>query len=286
MSAGQIEITKKDYAEKMHSQRQELLTRRKSEKGFAATVYNLLPNILGFVSLFLIWHLASVYVVQSLLFPSPLVVIQKAWSLALSGVLFENVGYSLRRILIGFFMGSAIAIPLGLIIGSFSLARKFLEPWTEFLRFIPSVAMITIAVIWFGIGEQSKIFLIIYSTIFIVILNTAAGVSAITPNKIRAALVLGASQRQVFFNVSLPATVPYILTGMRLAMANSFTTIVAAEMIAANEGIGVMLWNGRMYMLIDEIFVALLCLGLLGFGADRLFRWVIFRFAGRYSPVA
>ena len=90
----------------------------------------------------------------------------------------------------------------------------------------------------------------------------------------------------MFFNVSLPATVPYILTGMRLAMANSFTTIVAAEMIAANEGIGVMLWNGRMYMLIDEIFVALLCLGLLGFGADRLFRWVIFRFAGRYSPVA
>ena len=286
MSAGQIEITNKDHAEKMHSQRQELLTRRKSEKGFVATVYNLLPNILGFVSLFLIWHLASVYVVQSLLFPSPLVVIQKAWNLALSGVLFENVGYSLRRILIGFFMGSAIAIPLGLIIGSFSLARKFLEPWTEFLRFIPSVAMITIAVIWFGIGEQSKIFLIIYSTIFIVILNTAAGVSAITPNKIRAALVLGASQRQVFFNVSLPATVPYILTGMRLAMANSFTTIVAAEMIAANEGIGVMLWNGRMYMLIDEIFVALLCLGLLGFGADRLFRWVIFRFAGRYSPVA
>jgi len=286
MSSGQIEIANKDHAEKMHSQRQELLTRRKNEKGFAATVYNLLPNILGFVSLFLIWHLASVYVVQSLLFPSPLVVIQKAWSLALSGVLFENVGYSLRRILIGFFMGSAIAIPLGLIIGSFSLARKFLEPWTEFLRFIPSVAMITIAVIWFGIGEQSKIFLIIYSTIFIVILNTAAGVSAITPNKIRAALVLGASQRQVFFNVSLPATVPYILTGMRLAMANSFTTIVAAEMIAANEGIGVMLWNGRMYMLIDEIFVALLCLGLLGFGADRLFRWVIFRFAGRYSPVA
>lgn len=286
MSAGQIEIANKDHAAKMHSQRQELLTRCKSEKGFAATVYNLLPNILGFVSLFLIWHLASVYVVQSLLFPSPLVVIQKAWSLALSGVLFENVGYSLRRILIGFFMGSAIAIPLGLIIGSFSLARKFLEPWTEFLRFIPSVAMITIAVIWFGIGEQSKIFLIIYSTIFIVILNTAAGVSAITPNKIRAALVLGASQRQVFFNVSLPATVPYILTGMRLAMANSFTTIVAAEMIAANEGIGVMLWNGRMYMLIDEIFVALLCLGLLGFGADRLFRWVIFRFAGRYSPVA
>ena len=83
---------------------------------------------------------------------------------------------------------------------------------------------------------------------------------------------------------ALPATVPFILTGMRLAMANSFTTIVAAEMISANEGLGVMLWNGRMYMLVDEIFVSLLCLGLLGFGADRLFRWGIFRFAGRFSP--
>jgi len=286
MSGTQTVTEQAEHAEKTRSQRQERLNTRKGEQGFVSAVLKILPNILGFASLFLLWHLASVYIVESVLFPSPIVVVQKAWSLALSGVLFENVGYSLRRILIGFFMGSAIAIPLGLMIGSFSLARKLLEPWTEFLRFIPSVAMITIAVIWFGIGEQSKIFLIIYSTIFIVILNTAAGVSAITPNKIRAALVLGASQRQVFFNVSLPATVPYILTGMRLAMANSFTTIVAAEMIAANEGIGVMLWNGRMYMLIDEIFVALLCLGLLGFGADRLFRWAIFRFAGRYSPVA
>lgn len=286
MSVSQTITAHKDPIEKRRSQHQQLLTQRKSEQSFVSTALKIWPNILGFILLFLIWHIASVYIVGSVLFPSPIVVVQKAWSLALSGVLFENVGYSLRRILIGFIMGSAIAVPLGLIIGSFSLARKLLEPWTEFLRFIPSVAMITIAVIWFGIGEQSKIFLIIYSTIFIVILNTAAGVSAITPNKIRAALVLGASQRQVFFNVSLPATVPFILTGMRLAMANSFTTIVAAEMIAANEGIGVMLWNGRMYMLIDEIFVALLCLGLLGFGADRLFRWAIFRFAGRYSPVA
>ena len=164
--------------------------------------------------------------------------------------------------------------------------RKLLEPWTEFLRFIPSVAMITIAVIWFGIGEESKIFLIIYTTVFIVILNTAAGVSSIAPNKIRAAQALGARRWQIFAYVGLPATVPFILTGMRLAMANSFTTIVAAEMISANEGLGVMLWNGRMYMLVDEIFVSLVCLGLLGFGADRLFRWSIFRFARRFSPAA
>ena len=145
--------------------------------------------------------------------------------------------------------------------GSFRPVRKLLEPYTEFLRFIPSVAMITVAVIWFGIGEASKIFLIIYTTIFIVILNTAAGVSAIAPNKIRAAQSLGATRAQIFFHVALPATVPYILTGMRLAMANSFTTIVAAELIAANDGLGKMLWDGRLFMLVDEIFVSLVTPG-------------------------
>jgi NitT/TauT family transport system permease protein len=144
--------------------------------------------------------------------------------------------------------------------------------------------MITVAVIWFGIGEASKIFLIIYTTVFIVIINTAAGVSAIAHNKIRAAQALGASRVQIFFHVALPATVPYILTGMRLAMANSFTTIVAAELIAANEGLGKMLWDGRMFMLVDDIFVSLVALGLLGFAVDRLFRWSIYTFAGKYSP--
>src|SRR5262249_5340778 len=147
-----------------------------------------------------------------------------------------------------------------------------------------ATAMITVAVIWFGIGEGSKIFLIIYTTVFIVIINTAAGVSAVPINKIRAARSLGAGSAQVFFYVALPATVPYILTGSRLAMANSFVTIIAAELVAANNGLGKMIWDSRLYMLVDQIFVALLVLGLLGFTADRLFRWAIDAFAGRFSP--
>jgi ABC-type nitrate/sulfonate/bicarbonate transport system permease component len=239
---------------------------------------------LGFVSLFALWHLASVYLVSSVLFPPPAVVFRKGVALIGNGVLWEHLSASLQRILAGFIAGSALGMPIGLAMGSFRPVRRLLEPYTEFLRFIPSVAMITVAVIWFGIGEASKIFLIIYTTIFIVIINTAAGVSAIEPNKIRAAESLGASRAQIFLHVALPATVPYILTGMRLAMANSFTTIVAAELIAANEGLGKMLWDGRMFMLVDDIFVSLVTLGLLGFAADRLFRWSIYVFAGKYSP--
>ena len=239
---------------------------------------------LGFASLFVLWHLASVYLVSSVLFPPPAIVFRKAVILVRNGVLLEHLWASVQRILVGFIAGSLLGIPIGLAMGSFRPVRQVLEPYTEFLRFIPSVAMITVAVIWFGIGEASKIFLIIYTTIFIVILNTAAGVSAIANNKIRAAQALGATRGQIFFHVALPATVPYILTGMRLAMANSFTTIVAAELIAANEGLGKMLWDGRMFMLVDDIFVSLVSLGLLGFAVDRMFRWSIYTFAGKYSP--
>ena len=241
--------------------------------------------LIGFASLFLVWEVASTWIIPSVLFPTPWKVILKTIELAEDGTLWEQSSASLARIGTGFVGGSLIGIPIGLVIGSFPIVRRLLEPYTEFLRFIPATALITVAVIWFGIGEGSKIFLIIYTTVFIVIINTAAGVSAVAPNKIRAARSLGASSLQVFFNVALPATVPYILTGMRMAMANSFVTIVAAELVAANNGLGRMIWDSRMYMLVDQIFVALLVLGMLGFAADRLFRWGIQAFAGRFSPV-
>jgi ABC-type nitrate/sulfonate/bicarbonate transport system permease component len=241
--------------------------------------------VIGFASLFALWHVASVYLLNSVLFPPPGRVVAKAIELAEDGTLWENARVSLERIGLGFLLGSLIGIPIGLAIGSFAVVRRLLEPYTEFLRFIPATAMITVAVIWFGIGEGSKIFLIIYTTVFIVIISTAAGVSAVTPNKIRAARSLGANRAQVFWYVAFPATVPHILTGMRLAMGNSFVTIIAAELVAANAGLGKMIWDARLYMLVDQIFVALLVLGLLGFTADRLFRWGIYAFAGRYSPV-
>ncbi len=240
----------------------------------------------SFLTLFALWHVLATYVVPSVLFSPPLAVFAKVVELAGSGVLFEHIGVSLQRILIGFGLGSLLGIPIGLLMGNSRFVKHFLEPYTEFFRFIPAIALLTVAVIWFGIGETSKIFLIVYTTIFIVILNTMAGVLSIPRNKIRAAQCLGASRMQIFFYVSIPATLPYILTGMRIAMGNSFATIVSAEMLGANAGVGTMMWTARLYMLVDEVFVGLLTLGILGFATDRLFRFLIFRFAGKYSPVA
>jgi NitT/TauT family transport system permease protein len=240
--------------------------------------------VAGFALLFVIWHLAAVFLVRSVLFPPPWPVFERAWLLIEDRILQEQVVASMRRILQGFLLGSAIGVPIGLAIGSFRPVRMLLEPWTEFFRFIPAVAMITVAVIWFGIGEESKIFLIAYATVFVVVISTAAGVGAVGKDKIRAAQCLGASKLQVFALVALPATLPYILTGMRVAMANAFVTIVAAELVASNDGLGKMLWDARLFMQIEDIFVALIALGLLGFATDRIFRLAIRAFAGRFNP--
>lgn len=238
---------------------------------------------LGFGSLILLWHVLATYAVSSVFFPAPLEVAVRGVEMAKSGVLFEHIWASMQRILVGFFIGSVVGILIGLLMGTFEPVGRFLDPYIETLRFIPAVAMITIAVIWFGIGEASKIFIIFYGVIFVMVITTAAGVAGVAPNKIRAAQSLGASRSQIFWFVILPAAAPDILTGMRVAMANAFTIIVAAELVAAQQGIGAILWNARVMMLTRDIFVALVMLAILGFATDRLFRWLISAFAGRYS---
>ena len=120
------------------------------------------------------------------------------FGLLMDGTLINESYVSLKRIMAGFIIGSVIAMPLGLLMGSFRIMRLLLEPYVELLRFIPSIAMITVAVIFFGLGEASRIFLIAWVTVFTVTINTAAGVASIEQNKIRAAQALGASKIRFF----------------------------------------------------------------------------------------
>lgn len=242
-----------------------------------------LISALSMLGFFALWHLGSLWF-DSVLFPSPLQFMQTFVRLVADGTLLHEASVSLKRILAGFILGCLIAVPLGLLIGSFRVMRLILEPFVELLRFIPSIAMITVAVIFFGIGEGSRVFLIAWVTVFTVTINTAAGVMSIEPNKLRAAAALGASRVQTFFMVTLPAATGFILVGARIAMANAFTTIVAAEIIGASSGLGTMLWQARLYMLVDNIYVVLISLSLLGITIDRMFRWLTRRFGGRYAP--
>ena len=237
------------------------------------------------VGMVVLWHVIATTFFKPQFFPSPAVVFSTGVEMLQSRELFEHIGISLQRILTGFLVGSGIAAPMGLLMGSIRRVRVIFDPYTQFFRFVPSIAWLTPVVLWFGIGEISKVLIIIYTTTFIVLINTMVGVSNIAPNKLRAAACLGATPVKAFFHVTLPATLPFILTGMRLAMGNSFATVVAAEMIAADTGLGYLIFNSRLWMATDKIFIGIVCLGALGLLTDRFFRYLIVRFARQYGPI-
>lgn len=218
--------------------------------------------------------------------PGPVATWHGAVELLEDGSLLSYIGISFYRVFVGWVLGSLIAIPLGLIIGRVTIVRVFAEPFLNFIRFIPPIAFITLFLVWFGIGEQSKIALIMYATLFIVMMNTLTGVLAVEEDKVRAARSLGASEWQILIYVVIPATVPYMFTGIRLAMGTSYMAIIGAEMIAANEGLGYLIWNSRLFFRTDWIFVGLICLGLIGFFTDRLVGLLGKKLLYRYGVVS
>lgn len=231
----------------------------------------------------LVWSALAWWVGKPAFLPSPLDTLHGAGELIENGQLAAGVAASLTRVIIGFTIGTCIGIPLGLLMGMSPFVRTFMDPYVEFFRFIPPIAFVTLAVIWFGLGEASKIFLIIYTAIFMVAINTMVGVLGVDPDKRFAALCLGASRRQVFFHVIIPAVVPDIVMGMKIAMGNSYMTVVSAEMVAAKSGIGFLIVNSRLFLLTEWIFVGIITLGIMGFMTDRTLRFVAAVFLKRYE---
>ncbi|MGO4791170.1 ABC transporter permease [Paenibacillus sp. 2KB_20] len=218
--------------------------------------------------------------------PGPIYTAKGGYELLMDGTLIQYIGISSYRVLLGWSLGSLIAIPIGLIIGKVGPIRAFAEPFLNFIRFIPPIAFITLFLVWFGIGETSKVMLILYATFFIVVLNTLTGVLAVEEDKIRSARSMGASEWQIVQHVIIPATVPYMFTGIRLAMGTSFMAIIGAEMIASNEGVGYLIWNSRLFFRTDWIFVGLICLGLMGFITDRAVGLLGRKLLSRYGVVS
>jgi NitT/TauT family transport system permease protein/taurine transport system permease protein len=243
------------------------------------------PLLLGAASLlivFVIWQVLSTFVFNPYLIPPPIQVIRTAIPMMLSGEIPADAAISMARVLIGFVTGSLSGILVGVLLGRVRLLHELLDPVLELLRYLSPTAMIPIAVIWFGIGEMSKYFLIFWGTFFIVVINTTAGVWRAPIARQRAAECLGASKLQIFMLVAIPSAVPYIVTGMRVAMASSFMSIIPAEILAADSGIGYLLQKSSMLLQTDRIFVALLTICLLGFLADRLFRLFADKVLTRY----
>jgi ABC-type nitrate/sulfonate/bicarbonate transport system permease component len=231
------------------------------------------------------WQFLSSVLFNPFLIPPPLEVIRTAGPMLASGEIASDVAISMIRVLVGFTTGSIAGIVLGVLLGRIRLLHEVLDPIFELLRYLSPTAMIPIAVIWFGIGELSKYFLIFWGTFFIVLINTTAGVWRAPIARQRAAKCLGANQLQIFALVVVPSAVPYIVTGMRVAMASSFMSIIPAEILAADSGIGYLLQKSSMLLQTNRIFVALLTICVLGFVVDRIFRLFVDRVLARYMSL-
>jgi NitT/TauT family transport system permease protein len=239
----------------------------------------------GIVSVFAgiaVWELVSRRT-NPVFLPSPWMTLMSVGELWDDGTLWESVWASSARILTGWGLGLVIGVPIGILMGHFQIVRRLLDPYIEFFRFIPPIAFVTLAVIWLGPGEASKIALILYTTIFIVMLNTIAGVLSVSELRLRAAASLGAGPLAMLMTVIVPSTVPYMVTGARIAMGNSFLTIVSAEIVAAQQGLGSLIWTSRNYGRTEWVFVGIIVLGALGFLFDRIVRVVAARLLRRYG---
>jgi len=186
--------------------------------------------------------------------------------------LIGDIEVSLIQILIGFIAGSLVGIFLGSLMASIKAVRSLVDPFIELTRPLPPLAFIPLLLIWFGIGEMPKVILIGGGVIPIVTVATAAALTEVPKDVLNAALSLGASQAYALQHVKLRAAAPGIITGMRLAMGISWTSIVAAEFVAAKSGLGYVIWQSGEFLLTSLTFAGLLCIGVLGIGFDQLFR--------------
>ncbi|OAN46605.1 nitrate ABC transporter, permease protein [Paramagnetospirillum marisnigri] len=240
-----------------------------------------LPPVLGLAVLLGVWQLACSG--PNALLPGPVKVIQSTWPLIVDpffdhgGVdkgLFWHIFASLKRVAVGFALSSVAGIFLGVLIGQSTLAFRALDPIFQVLRTVPPLAWLPISLAAFRQADPSAIFVIFITSIWPIILNTAVGVRNIPQDYRNVALVLRLSPIEFFFKIVIPATVPYIFTGLKIGIGLSWLAIIAAEMLIGGVGIGFFIWDAWNSSLMSEIILALVYVGLVGFMLDRLITFV------------
>ncbi|WP_082733831.1 ABC transporter permease [Polycladidibacter hongkongensis] len=202
--------------------------------------------------------------------PGPVGVAERFVELASSGQLFVDIGSSLSRVLTGFLLGVSVAVPIGFLMGWYKTARSLIEPYVQFFRMVPPLAVIPLAIVTMGIDETPKIFVIFLAAFLSSVVATYQGVISVDKTLVSAARVLGAGDARIFLSVIVPASVPFILVGFRIGLGASWATVVAAELIAAQSGLGFRMQQAQLYYELDTIFVSLITIGFLGLVMDRL----------------
>lgn len=218
------------------------------------------------IFILILWEILSrTSLIDPRFFPAPTKIIGTFITMGTSGELFMHIKISLMRIFGGFLLGVIPGVVLGLLMGMYSPIRHFLSPLVMALMPIPTLAMLPIILIIFGIGEVSKLVIIAISVFFPVVINTAAGVTNIDNIYIDVAKNYGASPRDFFFKIAFPGSLPVMLEGIQMGQAIALLTIVAAEMVGANSGIGYIIWTKYKSFLLAEMYVGLVLISFFGY---------------------
>jgi NitT/TauT family transport system permease protein len=233
----------------------------------------------GAISLLLFllaWHLLTryrvVFFVRFTNVPSPAAVYESLTRAMHDSKFFMHVMLSCRRILFGFSLAAVIAVPLGLVMGRFKLAHEILFPVTEVLRPIPAIAWVPMAIMLWPTNEQSIIFITFLGSFFPILVNTLHGMSLVDPVLVRASQCLGAREASIFREVYFPASLPHIFTGLTVGMGVAWVSLIAAEMISGQYGIGYFTWEAYSLVQYPDIALGMICIGVLGLASSALIR--------------
>lgn len=220
---------------------------------------------------------------NNVLLPRPSGIGAELVSATTDGTLAKAVGASLMRICIGYVIGCALAVVVGSLRGWFRFVGYALDPLVDSMRHVPALAYIPLVILWAGIGEPSRIFVIAAASFLNCIVAVAAGMKEVPGVYVEAASTLGASRAQVFWTIAVPSSVPYIFAGLRTGLGAAWGTLVAAELIAAQSGLGYLLQFGQEFFKTAIVIIALVLIGVLGLLMDLCLRWLQAQL-GRWAP--
>ncbi|MDB5822956.1 MAG: transporter permease [Herminiimonas sp.] len=229
--------------------------------------------ILPFACLVGFWiMLRASGLINPTLLPSPLEVLNTFWSTLTNGNLLINIVMSVQRVLFGLLLGMLAAVPVGFLIGWYKPVRRFVDPLINFFRALPPIALIPLVIVYLGIGESAKIFILFYASFFSAVIVMYEAMTQISPVYIRVARTLGATDTEIFLKVMVPLTVPHMLTALRVALGVAWATLVASELVAAQQGLGAMIQNASAFFDLRTIYLGIICIGVLALTMDMLLR--------------
>lgn len=225
-------------------------------------------SLLGFVIVLFVWDFAVRMTNAAIVMPSPIDVGNKFLDSLVNPigkyVLWQHALFSLRRVMVGFSLAAAIGITLGIVMGRSMLAEAIIRPIFEIFRPIPGIAWIPMAILWFGIGEKAKYFIIFMGGLSHLVINTYAGAIRVDNELIGVAQMLGAKSKHIFFRVVLPSCIPYVFAGLQVALSTCWMAVLAAEMVSSTEGLGFIIISGMESTNTTLIFVGILSIAIIG----------------------